>query len=91
MQKTGIEVVGTIVKKHKSSGGQSTSPSYVIDVSYKHKDSNLVRSFSVNSSRYDELKENEEINLTILPNDPTQSQLTEVLGTSLSGRGFIVD
>jgi len=91
LQKTGVEVIGTVVRKHKPSGGQSSSTSYVIDVKYKHKDSVLERSFSVNSSRYDELKESDEISITFLPNDPTKSQLTEVLGKSLNGRGFIVD
>ncbi len=89
LEADGVVVQGTIQAKNKSEGSSNSSPSYDIEVSYTWNGRDYQHPYWVRRSRWEALNTGEPIDITVLPDAPHRSQLTEYVGTSINGRGFI--
>lgn len=84
----GVVVAGTVHAKEMSPGSGNFSTSYSIDVRYQYADRTFTHPYWIRSNRWEELAEGDTIEVTVLPNDPCWSQLSEYVGTTLDGRGW---
>ncbi len=89
LQADGVVIEGTIYAKNKSEGSSNSSPSYDIEVTYTYDGRDYTNPYWVRRSRWEELTEGDAIDVTVLPESPRRSQLTEYVGKSINGRGFI--
>ncbi len=85
----GVIVTGTIAEKEMSPGSSNSSPSYTLHVTYTYDAGTYTNRYWIGSSRYEDLAKGDAIEVTILPEAPRQSQLTEFVGKSISGRGWV--
>ena len=88
LETRGVVVAGTVTRKDKSSSTNS-SPSFSVEVRYRFGERTFSNPYWIRRSRWESLHEGDSIEVTVLPDDPYFSQLTEYVGKSINGRGFI--
>ena len=81
-------VAGTVHAKEMSPGSGNFSTSYSVDVRYQYAEKTFIHPFWIRSNRWQALAEGDAIEVTVLPENPCWSQLSEYVGTSLDGRGW---
>lgn len=86
LEARGIVLMGTVESKEVSSG---SSASYSVQVSYTFKQSTFSNPYWIRRSRWESLELGDPLEITVLPEEPRLSQLTEYVGASINGRGFI--
>ena len=86
LEARGIVVPGTVESKEVSSG---SSASYSVRVSYTFEQSSFSNPYWIRRSRWESLEVGDPVDVTVLPEEPRLSQLTEYVGASINGRGFI--
>ncbi|MFK7898501.1 MAG: DUF3592 domain-containing protein [Myxococcota bacterium] len=91
LESRGQIVIGRIVAMSESepSSSSSVEKSFFVDVEYAFDDAKFVNPYTIDRSRYEVLSPGDPIEVTVLPDSPRLSQLTEYVGKPLMARGFI--
>lgn len=89
LEARGTIVQGKVLEKDKSQGSGSMSSTYTLVVGYTQNELEHSNTYSIGRSRWETLAVGDAIEVTLLPDKPHLSQLTELVGTPINGRGFI--
>ena len=85
----GVVIVGTVQGKEMSPGSGNSSTSYAVQVAYEYQQQSFAHRYWIRQHRWEALNDGDAIEVTVLPEQPCLSQLTEYVGSSLNGRGWV--